>query len=75
MEIIKSISKIGNSLGVILPLEMIEELGISKKSRIRLISENGFITIRPTEGREVKIMRAAAKYLQKYKKDFKKLAR
>ena len=66
MTIIKTLNKIGNSYGVILPNEMLKELGVKGKKKVRLVSGNGFIQIEPAEGREEIVMKAAAKYVKKY---------
>ena len=75
MEIIKTINKIGNSLGVIIPNEMLSSLGLKKKNKVRLRMDNGEIHIAPSERREERVMQAAAKYVNRYRSDFKKLAR
>ncbi|MBI2339411.1 MAG: AbrB/MazE/SpoVT family DNA-binding domain-containing protein [Deltaproteobacteria bacterium] len=75
METVKPVSKIGNSYGIIIPSGMLKEMGLKGKNKVRLVSGGGFIQIEPAEGREDKIMKAAAKYVKKYRLDFRKLAR
>lgn len=75
MEIIKTINQIGNSLGVIIPNDMLSSLGLKKKNKVRLCLEKDAILIVPAENREDRVMQAAAKYIKKYHSDFKKLAR
>lgn len=75
METIKTISKIGNSFGVIIPTEMLRELNLEGKEQVRLTSLKGMIQIEPLEKRADRVLKAAAKYVQKYHEDFKKLAR
>lgn len=74
MSTIKNLSKIGNSYGVIIPNEMLAELGIKGRKKVRLISGPGFIQIEPSEGRERNLIKTAQKYIKKYYQDFKKLA-
>lgn len=75
MESLKTISKVGNSYGIIIPLAMLKELGVKNKGKVRLKSSNGMIQIEPSEGREAKIMKAAAKYVKKYHEDLTNLAK
>ncbi len=75
MESLKTISKVGNSYGVIIPFEMLKEIGVKGKNKVRLRSMNGIIQIEPAEGREERVMKAAAKYVKKYHDDLAKLAK
>jgi len=76
MELTKEITKIGNSYGIVIPRMMLEELGLlSKKKKVRLLSQNRQIIIEPAEGREALLTKTANKYLKKYKMDFEKMAR
>lgn len=75
MEITKTISKIGNSYGIIIPNEMLAELGIKGRKKVKLISGNGRIQIEPPEGREDRLLKTAQKYVSKYYDDLKRLAK
>lgn len=75
MEVIKTINQIGNSLGIIIPNDMLSSLGLKKKNKVRLCLKKDAILIVPAENREDRVMQAAAKYIKKYHSDFKKLAR
>lgn len=73
MEVIKSISRIGNSLGVIIPDIMLVHMGLKKKKKVRIIMEGTSLRIEPDEGREAHLMGIAAKYIKRYRSDFKKM--
>lgn len=75
MELIKTLSKIGNSYGIIIPNKMLAELGIKGKKKVKLISTKGSISIEPPGGREDLLVKTASKYIKKYYQDFKKLAK
>lgn len=47
MLIIKSILKVGNSLGVLLPKEFVKEHGLEAGDKIAITQQNGVITYSP----------------------------
>jgi len=74
MALIKKITKIGNSYGIIINNELLANMGLGPDSEVRITEGNGYLQIEPSQGRENRIMKAAAKYLDLYNRDFKKLA-
>lgn len=75
-EKVQKISKIGNSYGILIPIHMLKELGLKgSQKKVKLCSGNGMIQIEPVGQRENRILKAAAKYLKKYRHDFKRLAK
>lgn len=48
MEVERKIRKVGNSLGVLLPSDMLKEIGIKDGDTVYVSSENGEIIIRST---------------------------
>ncbi len=74
MVVTKKITKIGNSYGVILSSDILEGLGVAPDGELQLTLEHGRLQIESAEARQNKVLKAAAKYINKYRADFKKLA-
>jgi antitoxin component of MazEF toxin-antitoxin module len=70
----KHLTKIGNSLGIIISSDMLQESGIQETDKVQVKVIAGKIEIEPVKKREDIIVTAAAKYLQKYRADFKKMS-
>lgn len=52
MEVERKIRKVGNSLGVYLPSDMLKEAGIKEGDTVYISLENGDIIIRDTQQKE-----------------------
>jgi antitoxin MazE len=53
MEVERKIRKIGNSLGILLPSDMLKEIGVENGDKVFVSVENGEIIIRSTEQKQV----------------------
>ncbi|HBF12572.1 MAG TPA: hypothetical protein DDW49_04155 [Deltaproteobacteria bacterium] len=74
MMVEKNLVKVGNSWGVIIPNEMLQEVGLKQSEKIRVLSRDGKIEIEPIVDKTEKVIQAASKYLKRYRIDFKKMA-
>ncbi len=77
MALVKKLTKIGNSYGVILPAEILKIAGIEPEDECELEVEKDGVLLRPyRKGRshDQKVMKAMARFMKKYRDDLKKLA-
>lgn len=75
MALIKKLTKIGNSWGVILPGEIMEAAGLSKDSDVEISVNEHQIILRPTHLKDHKIMNTFMKVIKEYDETFQKLAK
>jgi putative addiction module antidote len=61
------IRKIGNSEGVIIPKEILEQLNLKSGDKVRVSGENGKLVIQPSDDRFERQMKAAREIMDKYK--------
>lgn len=77
MALVKKLSKIGNSYGVILPNEILKATGFSPSDELEIEAQDNCIILRPrfknTQG-DKKVMQAMARFIKKYRRDLEKLA-
>ena len=77
MALIKKLTKIGNSYGVILPSEVLKLAGMEFDSELDVTVEKEGVLIRPRkfqDKRDKRVMEAMARFIKKYRHDLKKLA-
>jgi antitoxin component of MazEF toxin-antitoxin module len=75
MALIKKLTKIGNSWGVILPTDLLKVVGIEDSSEVEISVKENQIVLRPTSLKDRKVMKAFMKVLDQYDKTFEKLAK
>jgi len=75
MTLIKKLSKIGNSYGIILPTELLEVTGLSKDSEIEISVKENKIILTPTNLKDHKVMKTFMTVLRDFDDTFKKLAK
>jgi antitoxin component of MazEF toxin-antitoxin module len=75
MTLVKKLTKIGNSLGVILPTDILKVVGISDKSEVEISIKDDEIVLRPTNLKDHKVMKIFLGVLKDYDETLKKLAK
>ncbi|MBF0493254.1 MAG: AbrB/MazE/SpoVT family DNA-binding domain-containing protein [Deltaproteobacteria bacterium] len=71
----KRIRKIGNSFGVILPQDLLQEVGVNAKTNLDIRSEGSRIIIEPINLTDHKIMKTFMGVLKDFDQTFDKLAK
>ncbi len=74
MSLVKKVTKIGNSYGVILPSDIMELLGIKPEDELEMSVEKGGILIHPSRKENNLVMQAFTKFIDQYDETLKKLA-
>lgn len=69
-----TLRKIGNSEGVIIPKEVLERQNLRAGDTLNLSEEDGGITLKPTDDKFERQMKAAREFMDKYKVALQKLA-
>ncbi len=70
------VRKIGNSLGFILPKEMLANLGLKEGDKLRVIGQtNDAFKLTPDDAKHAKAMAIARKAMDEYKDTFAALAK
>ncbi|KAA0698278.1 AbrB/MazE/SpoVT family DNA-binding domain-containing protein [Neorhizobium sp. P12A] len=69
-----TIRKIGNSEGVIIPKELLEQLGLRAGDSMDITVANGGLQMQPLDGDFERQMKHAERFMDKYKVALKKLA-
>jgi len=73
--LLKKISHIGNSLGLILDRPVCEMIGIDEDTVVELIAEGGALVVRPVKAASVARVRASARKVMKaHRSTLKRLA-
>lgn len=75
MALVKKLSKIGNSYGVILPSDILDIAGLSKDSEVEISVKERQIIIRPTRLKDHKVLKTFMKVIEDYEDTFEKLAK
>lgn len=75
MGVVKKLTKIGNSYGVILPREYLEEIGIDEKAEVEVEVKGGEVTLRPARLEDYKIMKTFLSVVRDYEPVLKRLAK
>ncbi len=75
MALIKKLTRIGNSLGIILPTEILQAMGINEKSQVEISVKEEKLILKPVNLQDHKVMKTFLKVLEDYDDTFKKLAK
>lgn len=68
-----TLRKIGNSEGVIIPKEVLERQNLRAGDILNLSEEDGGITLKPSDDKFERQMKAAREFMDKYKVTLQKL--
>lgn len=68
-------TKIGNSIGIIIPADVAKETGINLKTDLEIRAEGNRVIIEPVNLTDHKIMKTFLGVLKDYDKTFQKLAK
>lgn len=71
----KTVQRVGNSSGVVLPPEILKEAGIERGDEIIIRAERGQIVISPRVAVREEVMQAAEDVIARYDGVFRKLAK
>ncbi len=74
MGALKKLTKIGNSYGVILPKELLDQLGIDEKTEMEVELRENELALKPIRMKDYKVMKTFLSVVRDYDKTFKKLA-
>ncbi len=74
MTLVKKLTKIGNSMGIILPSEILATTGINSKSKIEMEIRGNEIILRPIDLKNHKVMKTFLSVVKDYDKTLRKLA-
>jgi putative addiction module antidote len=69
------VTQIGNSLGVILPKELLERLGIEKGDRLTVVEQSNAVTLTPFDPEFAETMEIAREGMRKYRNALNELAK
>jgi putative addiction module antidote len=69
-----TLRKIGNSVGVIIPKETLDYLGLKEGDDVNLESKDGGIFLKPTDEEFSRQIEIGRKFMDRYKVALKKLA-
>ncbi|HLQ34699.1 MAG TPA: hypothetical protein VK457_18590 [Chloroflexota bacterium] len=74
MEIERRLRRVGGSVMLPLPPEMLTESGLAPGDVVRLKSRPGHIEIAPTEGPDLEVAAFAARFTRRYREALARLA-
>ena len=77
MALIKKLTRIGNSYGVILPTEILKVAGMEPEGEYEIQVKEGEVSIHPhrkEDDLDKRVMESMTKFMKKYRADLKKLA-
>lgn len=69
-----TLRKIGNSMGVIIPKEMLDRFGLKEGDDLNLEAEDGKLVLNPTDDEFSRQIEIGRKFMDKYKVALQKLA-
>jgi putative addiction module antidote len=69
-----TLRKIGNSVGVIIPKEMLDRFGLKEGDELALEAKGGEISLKPTDDEFARQIEIGHKFMDKYKVALQKLA-
>lgn len=69
-----TLRKIGNSVGVIIPKDVLDRLGLKEGDELNLESRDGGLALKPTDDEFAKQIALGRKFMDKYKVALQKLA-
>lgn len=76
MTIVKKLTKIGNSYGVILPKRILQLVGVKPEEGCRITVEESRVTIEPaktSKGLDERVAQAMLRFMKKYRSDLSRL--
>lgn len=71
----KVVQRVGNSSGIVLPPEILDEAGLQRGDEIIIQAERGRIVISPREPIREEVLAAAETVIARYDEVFRRLAR
>ena len=72
---VKNLTTIGNSLGIVIEKPILEMLGISRETKLEIITDGKRLIIEPViEDRDEKIKRATLRVMKNHENTLRKLA-
>ncbi len=77
MTLVKKITKIGNSYGIILPHHVLKLVGLKPGGECLVDADKDKVSIRPSSKlnkTDQRVMEAMTKFIKKYRKDLQRLA-
>jgi putative addiction module antidote len=77
MALVKKLTKIGNSWGVILPAEVLKISGLEPTGECEIEVDRKGVLLRPhlkENKKDKKVIEAMSRFIKKYRNDLKKLA-
>jgi len=69
-----TLRKIGNSDGIIIPKEMLNEVGLRTGDQLELVNQNGELRLKPVNADFARQLEHARKFMDRYKVALQKLA-
>lgn len=69
-----TVRKIGNSEGIIIPKEMLHEVGIRAGDKLELVNQNGELRLKPVNADFARQLEHARKFMDRYRVALQKLA-
>lgn len=71
---LKTIQRVGNSTGIVLPPEVLRAAGLHRGDAVTVRVERGAIVISPVEALRPEVMEAGERVIARYSEVFRKLA-
>ncbi|MBI3540672.1 MAG: AbrB/MazE/SpoVT family DNA-binding domain-containing protein [Deltaproteobacteria bacterium] len=75
MALVKKLTKIGNSLGIILPTEILRVAGMDTDSEVEISVKDNEVLLRPTKLKDHKVMKTFMGVVKDYDQTLRKLAK
>ena len=75
MALTKKLTRIGNSMGIVLPADLLDMVGIGENQEVSLSLKGDGILLKPVRLKDHKIMKTFMSVLEDYNNTFKKLAK
>lgn len=70
-----TLRKIGNSVGIIIPKDMLDRFGLKEGDELSLEAQDGSIVLKPTDEEFARQIEIGRKFMDKYKVALQKLAK
>ncbi len=74
MALVKKITKVGNSYGVIIPSDIMDLIGLKPNAEVEITLEKGGLFIHPTLEEDQLVMEQFSQFVKSYDETLKKLA-
>lgn len=75
MGVVKKLTKIGNSYGVIFPKDYLEEMGLEEEMEVEVERRGSELVVKPLHLKDYKIMKSFLSVVRDYSPVLKRLAR